>query len=156
MIIGKTRTNQPVEGEEEIKIFDNIVDKDGHPRFIEGDIELLDNAIPTKLYGKWSLSGSHLLFVLCLGVKNGDAITAGIITKPIVLPQWLLDKIVPLWGGIEVDRQALTYYDASSNIQQGSAYLEKTSTGIVIYHGSLAFTQDRTCRIAFDLLIDNE
>ena len=138
------------------RAFENIVDKDGHPRFIEGDIELVNNAIPTKIYGKWALSGTHLLLVLCLSAKQNDNISGGIITKPINIPQWILDKITPLWGGVEVDKITIYYYDVSSNQQSTTAYLEKKDTGLVIYHSGLGLTQDRACRIAFDLLIDNE
>ena len=56
-----------VEEKENLEIFERIVDKDGHKRFIEGEIELADSiTYLTNLYGKWSLSGSHLMLVICI------------------------------------------------------------------------------------------
>ena len=59
------------------KIFENIVDNQGNTRFIEGDITIQEVSGVSKLFGKWSLSGSHLLIVLALGIANATEIING-------------------------------------------------------------------------------
>ena len=132
-----------------------LVDSQGRDRFIEGDIELIDDYVGTKLYGKWNLSGSHLLFVLALSFKNNDVITAGNCTKPINIPNWIKDKIVTLFGN-SVDRQQVVFFGDDASTQSTNCYLQKSSNDITIYLGGITLTKDRQVRIAFDLLIDNE
>lgn len=155
MIIGKSRTNQPVEGEQELKIFENIVDKDGHPRFIEGDIEIQTITGITKTYGKWSLCGTHLLFVL--GLDFDIATFSSQTIANIKLPQWIADKIVPLYATSIVDNKAFSAYTDTYNAQAINASLQKFSlTGdtIAIYMSGFTTNAVRHCRITFDLLID--
>ena len=69
-----------------------LVDADGHNRFIEGDIEIEEITGITKTYGKWSLSGTHLLIVLCLGAVVGTTISGTLAN--ITLPSYIASKIV--------------------------------------------------------------
>ena len=65
-IANKQVQEQVSSGElENVKVFENIVDKDGHKRFIEGDITFENITGVSKVYGKWSLSGNHLMIVIC-------------------------------------------------------------------------------------------
>lgn len=105
IIIGKTRTNQPVEEvegfEDAVKvvldddvnlggdvavegdltvsgdavIFENITDADGHQRFIEGDVTSLLSDSITTKYAKWSLSGTHLMIVFAFENTSGSDVT---------------------------------------------------------------------------------
>ena len=138
------------------KDISTLVDEDGYNRFIGGDIDLVDNAVPTKIYAKWSLSGTHLLIVVCCSANNGDVVSAGTLTKNIDLPQWVIDKITPL-GNTVVSREVTNWYGSDNSTQQGVAILEKNVLGkITIYMNSITLNADRNSRIAFDLLIDNE
>ena len=81
-----------VEKKNNLKVFENIVDKDGHKRFIEGDITPAETTGITFTYAKWSLSGSHLQIVLAMTIAAGTYSTfyLGDITN---LPKWIFDKI---------------------------------------------------------------
>ena len=140
----------------ETQIFEEITDKDGHKRFIEGEIKLL-NTVPssvTKDYGKWSLSGTHLLIVLAVTIDDASTIT-GALSK-LDLPDWIVDKIVPLAGNNVIYKPGQYAMADDSSVQQITHMLTKLSAGIYIYTGSLTTTAVRHTRIQFDLLIDNE
>ena len=144
--------------------FENIVDKDGHKRFIEGDITY--NTLPEGMsltFGKWSLSGTHLLIVVCMSAEDTAVITNGGYVY-FNMPQWIEDKIFILFGATDVLKYGVQWY-ADNGTQQGmTTYLEK---GVYsqpdghdyhfrLYLTALTFTADRKCRIQYDLLIDNE
>lgn len=141
----------------DLQAFENIVDKDGHPRFIEGDITLLDT-VPeglTASYGKWSLSGSHLMFVLAGEIANTTAISGQNIAE-ITFPQWIYDKIVPIVGQT-VEYKSFPAFNSSLTQQTLAITLRKGSDNkIIIYNVSFTASDDRFYRINFDLLIDNE
>lgn len=168
----KTRTNQPVEGDElenlklsgdlevaegsEVKVFENIVDKDGHKRFIEGDIEINEISGVTKTYGKWSLSGSHLLIIVALDIAENTTISSGALSQ-LNIPQWIIDKIVPLYANSIVDNKIFSAYTDNYNAQQMNASIQKfSSSNVFIYLPTFTTTASRHVRISFDLLIDNE
>ena len=138
------------------KDISTLVDADGHERFIEGDIELVDGAIPTKVYGKWALSGSHLLMVLVVNAKDEDVIPNGFLTKDINLPSWVREKIVTTFGNNVIRGNAL-FFDDNAGLQSTYVYLQKSAGGAIqFYLSSVTLTADRQARIVFDLLIDNE
>ena len=157
----KPQLLEAVEQEAEVnglKAFENIVDKDGHKRFVEGDISLSSDMPEgyTKVYGKWSLSGSHLLLVLCISGLNTTAITSfTTVGKAENLPQWILDKIYPIQS-VFVEQKSVSYFGSDLSTQTATTYLRKDSSGLYIQTTAFTLTADRVCRIAFDLLIDNE
>ena len=138
------------------KIFENIVDKDGHKRFIDGNIALKEGINLTLTYGKWSLSGSHLLIVLAGTITNGDVITSDTICE-VGIPEWVLDKIYPTVSTI-IENKTCIFYDATFGSQNTQVFLEKYSSPkkLSIYMNGFTVTNDRNFRLAFDLLIDNE
>ena len=162
----KTRTNQPIttfdledlEVSGKAKLFENIVDKDGNARFIEGEITFETATGLTKTYAKWSLSGSHLLIVVCGDIANGSALTNGQVICKINLPQWVKDKIAILFASYMVDFKVITFWadNWSSQTVQGSLQKSADGTVKVAINGNLTLTSDRHFRIQFDLLIDNE
>ena len=83
----------------DVKVFEDIVDKDGHARFIEGDIDLAATTPEgvTKVYGKWSLSGSHLMIVLAGVIADGTTI-GGAIWAKVNMPSWIINKIYPIFS----------------------------------------------------------
>lgn len=135
--------------------FANLVDADGHDRFIEGDINL-NESVPeeiTKVYGKWSLSGSHLMFVLCidLAVKNFTSQTD---LAHITLPSWVMNKIAPLFD-VVIDRKTFIAFANDYTTQEPVVYLEKHSDYVSLILNAINVTPAKHCRIEFDLLIDN-
>lgn len=144
-----------LEVEGDAKLFENIVDKDGHKRFIEGDITIIDTEGLTQKYGKWSLCGSHLLIVLACEIANGTTISGK--RCVIDVPNWVKDKIVPLFASLVIYKQEVAFANDSSS-QNMTFYLQKSSVDgeISIHNASITASAIRNFRIAFDLLIDNE
>lgn len=155
--IAKETIENGVNGEQVKLQLSNIVDADGNPRFIEGDIELKAN-IPSgfhKTYGKWSLSGTHLMIVLAGNIDNGTEVS-GVLAEMGNIPQWITNKVSLLRPNENiVDQYQVVFYGGST--QNSTIYLEKSSTEILrLYLGSITVNADKSFRIVFDLLIDND
>ena len=135
-----------------------LVDAQGHPRFIEGDITLNEVAGVSKLYGKWSLSGSHLLIVLCLEFADESVISNGVNFADIELPEWIYDKVAVVWSTDAIIRQSnVPLYADDWSTQSLTFLLAKANNYLTIYGlNNLTLTAKRKVRLAFDLLIDNE
>lgn len=138
---------------------EHIKDNAGNNRFIEGDINL-DASMPagvTKTYGKWSLSGTHLMLVLVLSLANATELTNGDIVATAFVPTWLHDKIFKLWSTNAVDRKTFVSWSDTWNTQQVNIIMSKESGNRLrfINGANLTMTEDRNVRIQFDLLIDN-
>lgn len=143
----------------ELPVFENIVDKNGNKRFIEGDIVLVDGLTGfTQTYGKWALSGSHLLIVVAFDIADATAFIGARICN-INIPEWIYDKIYALYGGanaVVTNITASGYADDYSS-QTATVYMTKpTGQPLSIYINAITTTKERHFRIAFDLLIDNE
>ena len=137
-----------------LKVFENIVDKDGHARFIDEDITFETIEGVSKTYAKWSLSGTHLLIVIAGSVLNGTAIGGKTICF-INVPDWIKDKIVPIAQNY-VTREAFEYWSSGGTPSSSMAYLIKATNQIYCSVGSVTISEDKTFRIQFDLLIDND
>lgn len=141
----------------DLAVFENIVDKDGHKRFIEGNIT--SNSLPegaTALYGKWALSGNHLLIVLAVSAPDTTIFPSSALMGECSIPKWIYDKIVNLYAS-NVLQSAVTWYNDDYTTQGSYAYVRKASDNkLQIINASLTLTKDRVARITFDLLIDNE
>ena len=156
----KPQLLEAVEQEAEVnglKAFENIVDKDGHKRFIEGEVHL-DNSVPsgyTELYGKWSLSGTHLLIVIAFSIDN--AVNTGYVTTltTVNIPDWIKNKIVPL-GNTYIELKNVYGYASDDSTQQVACQLRLRNDEIAISQSSITMTAKRAFRVAFDLLIDDE
>lgn len=136
---------------------ESIVDKNGNKRFIEGDIEIEVIAGVTQTYGKWSLSGSHLLIVIAGNVANETAITSGRLAQ-LNLPDWIKEKIIPVFSNV-VDYKSIATYNVDWSTQAVGFTLRKYAVNnevSILIENNVTFTKDRSFRIAFDLLIDNE
>lgn len=135
---------------------ENIVDLDGNKRFIEGEITTSDVTGVTYDYARWSLSGSHLMIVIAGSIANGTALSFSTIANNIELPQYVKDKIIPLFTNI-VNRIVVTLFADDSTTQSTAATLYKSSAdNISVTLSSVTLTADRVFRVQFDLLIDNE
>ena len=148
---------QAIANIEELPVFENIVDKDGHKRFIEGDITIETIEGVTQTYGKWSLSGSHLMIVLGISIANEATIASSSILASIPsLPSWIVDKIVPLFDVIVVERKAHRFFASDYTTQDLTINFTKESNVMTLRTSSFTATANRFGRIQIDLLIDNE
>ena len=147
-----------IESTTSLKVFENIVDKDGHKRFIEGDLEEITHEGVTFNYGKWSLSGSHLMVVIACSLADGTAITSSYGICKITLPKWVYDKIYPVFAGNLIDIRTINAFanDWSTQGVQIKCSKVTDSTKLYFEFGSVTLTKDRGFRYQIDLLIDNE
>ena len=140
-------------------IFEGIKDAQGHNRFIEGEIELhATQDETTLLYGRYSLSGSHIMFVIAGQIPTGNVLKQGFIAN-IELPEWILNKIVNVYpqdGAIEYKQLALLD-TAGVNAVYQKVSIGKSSNKVYIWNFTTSSTVsvDKYFRLQFDLLIDN-
>lgn len=159
----KTRTNQPIttfdledlEVSGKAKLFENIVDKDGHKRFIEGEgVKPASQTGITLTYNKWSLSGTHLMCVIA------GSVTAGTYTSVIVnydsMPTWIKDKIIGVSDNY-IEFKSYPFYVGYLG-QAVSIQISKSVNGglVFAFTSSTTFSETKYFRIQYDLLIDNE
>lgn len=155
-IKGKDINPKDIEVSGAAKIFEDIVDKDGHKRFVEGE---LDEETPVKsgaLYKKWSLSGTHLMIVFSGVIPAGTSFSNYETLFKCSLPTWIMNKIYPVRSGyIELAKtfNGITESYGSKTIQLSMAKEDKLN---VSFYGSHSFAEKTYYRIVFDLLIDNE
>ena len=143
-----------VEQKSDLKVFENIVDKDGHKRFIEGDFELKEETGLTYTYAKWSLSGSHLMIVFAGSIENSATLSGTTITE-ITLPQWIIDKVTPIYS-TNITLSSIDAYGDDASKQTISCTLYKEANKLKVYRGGITATRARYFRQQFDLLIDDE
>lgn len=138
--------------------FENIVDKDGHKRFIENDGNVVSITGYEVSYCKWSLSGTHLALVLAGSFEDELVLTNGTTIATYDLPQWILDKIYPVWGGNLEVKNVTAYAGNWSNQICGLGFaIDTINNKLIIFKaGDLTLTAKRYFRAQFDLLIDNE
>lgn len=157
--LGENENSQVVKAVEDtsaLKVFENIVDKDGHKRFIEG--EGIPETITglSVLYNKWSLSGSHLMFVFAFKLDASSAVGGGSTFIRYTLPQWIMDKIAVLFGSYSVDNQKFDYFDNNGTPYDARIQLRKQDGQIKIATtGAIGQNVETRGRFEFDLLIDN-
>ena len=132
----------------------NLVDANGNERFIEGDVNIEETTGMSKVYGKWSLSGTHLMFVLVLNIANATAYTSKTIAN-IPLPAWVLDKLEPLFGTTIIPYTTFKAFknDGTTN-QNIDMRLVKITGGVAIGSYSFTASDDRSVRVEFDLIVD--
>ena len=138
------------------KLFENIVDKAGHKRFIDiaGTINTIEGVSIT--YAKASLSGTHLLFVGAGSIANGTILTDNPTLCSFTLPEWIYNKIFTLYGST-IDILNFGLRDSGGGAQSAVARLLKLPDNVVaISILNITLSADRTFRFNFDLLIDNE
>lgn len=135
-------------------IFEEITDKDGHKRFIEGNITTTPIEGVTYKFGKWSLSGSHLLIVLCASIVNETVIPFTQLGQ-FDLPQWIADRLVPLYADV-ISAKTETLYAQDGSGQTMAIYTTKTGNTIKLISGGSTLNADRNIRITNDFLIDIE
>ena len=134
---------------------EGILDKDGHERFIEGNVSVETITGLTQTYGKWSLSGTHLMLVLAGSIESGTTIADGSkIASSIAIPNWILDKITPTSHSLILYK---TEYLLAEDWTRTTfeTYLNKEGQLVIRTNASLTTAKDYTFRMQFDLIIDN-
>ena len=134
-----------------------LVDANGNNRFIEGDIELKAISGVEKVYGKWSLSGTHLIIALAITIDDTTVIPSTKLAD-MDLPDWIKAKIYDNGSNV------VPYTSFNASVKSGGSgtgnqnipcSLNKTEAdGVYINVSSITMNADRYCRIYFDLLID--
>ena len=140
---------------------ENIYDSDEHKRFVEGDVDLgPGGSAITKTYGKWSLSGTHLLIVLAGTIPASSVLADGTTIATVYsLPSWIVAKIFPTSGTV-VTAKKVTFFKADTPwvYEDKLLALVKYNNNITIGNpfGNQTITNDSSFRLQIDLLIDNE
>ena len=144
-----------VEEKEDLEVFEHIVDNDGNPRFVEGDITIQTITGVSKVYGKWSLSGTHLMIVLVISIADTSVLN-GRLFNISDMPKYITDKILATPAGF-IDQKTFVAFASDSTSQNIFTQLFFGSPGVLSLNtGSVTATKDRECRMSFDLLIDND
>ena len=150
-----------VGADSKVKIYGNITDADGNPRFVDGDITI-DSGLAEKVesaYSKWTLSGSHLMIV-CMFKVLEDFTASGTNLAKVTIPSWLYAKIYPMGNTnhISVIDSLYGYYPNNLSASAGAIrpYLAKNvgdyQLDITIESGNLE--EDKYYRVVFDLVIE--
>ena len=145
--------------EEEIQSFkkdiSNLVDSKGNPRFVEGNGTPATITGFTSSYCKWSLSGTHLMLVLAGNFENAVSVSQGSVLATFAVPEFILNKIVPVIGS-NIEYKQSAAYSADYDTQTINFLFRKLTNLIITCNSNITFTKARTFRIQFDLLIDAE
>ena len=137
-----------------IVICEHLNDSNGNARFVEGNLTTKTVTGVTFTYAKWSLSGSHLMLVLCGEVAANATLGYGAWGE-VELPDYIINKISNVFSSYIAVNEYKAYHDDWTSIDVSLAYQK---IGNKIY-----FTQvdsanntnaDAHFRIQFDLLID--
>jgi hypothetical protein len=141
-------------------LFENITDRNGNKRFIEGNITMEAIEGVTQTFGKWSLSGTHLMIALVGELSAGYTLPA-IIARNIVLPSWIRNKIVHISGDVVSYSHMLIARKSTSGGNPTADNIDTSLLDWITVYGIIVTQQpakdyDRVFRVQFDLLIDNE
>lgn len=147
-------------------LMSNIVDSHGNKRFIEGDINLtqqFSNLGITKLYGKWSLSGTHLMIVIAINIPANVTTPVNGIICIINFPGYIKDKLIGLWDttldikNFMVRNATAWYLNSGLNLKDVTMYTLSDGRIVIQTSASRITTEvQSTCRIQFDFLIDSD
>lgn len=150
-----------VDEDSKVKIFENITDAEGHKRFDEGELTVINDLADLSPFAHWSLSGSHLMLVLCIYNNTEEDITVSGASElaNVELPSWIADKIYPMGSSGHVAQKTgikglypSTLTESSTSV---TAYLLKSSNTLYISGINVTFEAGDYYRIEFDLIIDN-
>ena len=136
---------------------ENIKDLNGNLRFIEGDLITEELTGVTFNYNKYSLSGTHLMFVLACSIVNTTVVADGTKFASVELPSYIANKIVALFGK-NVSVITNTAYSASWGTQTFKFRLIKETDNLFEIRSvdPVTLNTDKNLRVQFDLLIDAE
>ena len=99
------------------------------------------------------------MFVLAGTIEDNTTLNIDALLAGVPLPQWIKDKIIPITtDGAGVDIRECPFFTKSwVNPVMHSIRLAKQGDQVVMYNNeTFTNSSDRSFRIQFDLLIDNE
>ena len=142
----------------DLGVLESLKDKNGHNRFIEGAMQEISSPVVTLSYKKWSLSGTHIMFVIAGTCENASVITANTILAYVPnLPTWVINKIFPVWNIEYLEKKNILLIADDGTTQELGVYLRKAYDTIYIYSdAAVTLTANRAFRMQFDLLIDTD
>ena len=141
----------------------SLKDAQGNPRFVEGDITMETIEGVTQTYGKWSLSGTHLMIVLIYDIATNVTTPVNASLAKFSLPDYIYSKIPMVWGNavnvINVTSRNKSAWYTTQTLQSIQLYkLNNPSKEMEIRTSSstITTTAESACRIQFDLVIDTD
>ena len=138
------------------KIFENLEDANDHNRFLVGDIDLTVNAPAgmTKTFGKWALSGNHLMLVLGCEFADETPIVNGTAFAKAILPTWIGNQIANLFS-VAVDSKTFQLRGSDWSSQDVTVFLQKASVNNFYFDfgSNVTVSGTKYARFVFDLLI---
>lgn len=143
------------------RILEQIEDANGHLRFIEGAGVPMVSAGFTSNYCRWSLSGTHLMFVLAgTFEENAEAPGGNYTFARFTVPAWVYDKIYPVFASSHIESKETKLQADDWSIQTGKPILVLGKSGentMSLTNVAASFNTTKLChfRVQFDLLIDN-
>lgn len=145
---------------EEDVVIENIKDEDGHDRFIEGNLALASSGFTgiTFNYGRWSLSGTHLMIVVSGVAENNATMQDNLHIASASIPAWIYNKIMPNATNV-VDVKDFNVIVASHAMSKyGTITLRKQNDILRLDNssGAKSITTGGMFRIQFDLIVDNQ
>ena len=141
---------------EKMNKMEEIVDSAGNKRFVEGDITFEKVSGVTPSYGKWSLSGTHLMIVIAGTLANGTVLADSTKLCEFSITNFIYDKIEPLFGNNVLVRSDIIY-SPSWSTQTLKTRLRKENDKLNITSvDALTLNSDKNFRVQFDLLIDSD
>lgn len=154
MIVNEAGTGYELAAAEPL-LLSNIEDSDGNKRFIEGNMINVNESI-SSAYAKWSLSGTHIMFVLAGTVAEDVTIADGATLCSAELPYWIANKIFAVVGNTIEYKTFISIAADYTSQDFGTRLIKSANYVSILKNGGLTLTKDRTFRLQFDLLIDTD
>ena len=140
---------------------DTIKDNENNKRFINGDVLLPSNAGGlTKVFGRYSLSGTHLQIAILISNETKNDITLNIysLMAQCTMPIWIVNKIYGLPNPIVVELKTFDIGNSSSILAiktSKKVYLEKGGNELrIVAAENITLQPNDFMRISFDLIIE--
>lgn len=140
---------------------ETIKDNENNNRFINGDVLLGSDAVGlTKVFGRYSLSGTHLQIVALIFNETENEITLATYKRMAYcnVPSWLANKIYTLPNSTAVELKTFDIGNTSDILTiktSKKVYLGRSGTDLIIITGeSITLQPNDFIRISFDLIIE--
>ena len=135
---------------------DDIVDKNGNKRFVEGNGIIESNVEFNSKYCKWSLSGTHLMCVLSASLSANTILPSQTLAT-FTVPDYIGSKIITTWSNriIMLEPYIKDSEGAGDTIVVLVNYYNNNITFELVGRVA-AINRERYFRIQFDMLIDSE
>ena len=101
------------------------------------------------------------MFVLAGSFENGASVPTATVFATYVLPQWVYDKIYPVFAETRIELKKVELINDDWTVESSNPNLVLTissnlTISLVNVENAFTTTKARAFRVAFDLLIDNE